>query len=173
MITKKQIKIPNKIMAEAIADDETAQWFVKNPCVGRLFFYFEQHGIKISDWTKTLIKTIENPKEFCKGYTYKKLKKEAYDPFAFNGNCNPDAYAYQIVLATPLVELCDYLKIDIDTDPTPNHWWPACDPDLHFEEDFKQAVLMCSKKDCQNFARLFSKKPEKWFEEENWLDNFI
>jgi len=170
----KTIKVPNKFLAESIAGVDWAKDFVKNPCIGTLIYYFAQSdGDGVIDWSdcsnwlkrfKKFLKTLDNPEDFLKGYNYKKLKKEVYDDFAFStGQCNAEIYKWQIKLATPLVEFCDYLKIDIKTDPTPNHWWSDCKPDLMFEYDFKEAVKMCSKKEFKNFCRLFSKEPKDWF----------
>jgi len=183
----KTVKIPKVILADAIANKEWAENFVKNPSFTNLIYYFvlsDTNGDSVDysdykNWIKRLINLFKKEsidlKEFFKGYKYKDLK-ETYDEFAFaTGFTDPETYAWQIRLATPLVEICDLLNIKIKPDKTPNDWWSGGIPDAMFETDFKEAVFMCSKKDCKNFARLFSKKPIDWFikpKEENWWKLF-
>jgi hypothetical protein len=176
-------KIPNKILAESIADIEWAKDFVKEPSLKNLFYYFalsDSNGdfidtLDCKNWTKRLISLFENdgidPKDFLKNYNYKKIK-EVYDEFAFGtGNTDSETYSEQIELTTPFVELCDFLQIEIKKYATPtNSGWSGA---INFEEDLKEAICNSSKQGCKNFARFFSKKPQDWFEEEkDWKSQF-
>ena len=89
------------------------------------------------------------------------------------------AFQDWIVAGSGIVTLCDFFGVKIKTQEFFNDLSKSSDGLYKFKmepedpSNFKKAVLLCSKKDCINFARLFSTKPENWFEQEkNWLSNF-
>lgn len=102
------------------------------------------------------------PKQFAKNNGIKfDILEEIYSAWYFQ-----DREEHWITGGSELVKLCDFFGIKVKhIDKSPAEW--NID-----EQDFACLAQEATKEDCKNFARLFSKKPESWFDGSQWILQF-
>lgn len=115
-------------------------------------------------FVKTLAESVHSvgstPKELVKAnnLTFKEVK----DIFEF---ARPQHWQDWIPSAAELVDLCDYLGINVEPlDKSPSDWG-VC------EYDMESLSRKHNEEDCKKFARLFSKHPAEWFSK--WMRKFV
>ena len=157
--------------------DRSFQWCVDN-------IDEETAGSFFKNYIKAVDESGVAPKQFAKKNNID--FKSIFELYYYRFIC-PDNVSYRemtsfqdwIVAGSGIVTLCDFFGVKIKAQEFFNDLSKSSDGLYDFKmetgdpECFKEAVLRCSKKDCINFARLFSTKPEKWFEQgPDWLSNF-
>jgi hypothetical protein len=155
----------------ALVNSKLNSLFCSN--IGGFFSYCNNLKLPfLKTLTDAVMLTGLSPKDFAKKnkYNFESIF-QVYKDWHFTGSCHPEDYADQIRDGSVFVDLFDFFGIEIKKVESPIHILPH-KGFYSLEEDFKEAAIKCSKKECVDFSRFFSKEPRDWFERDAWYLKF-